>query len=782
MRFNLEGLTVYFPYEYIYPEQYRYMLELKRALDARGHCLLEMPTGTGKTITLLSLITSYQLAHKEVGKLIYCTRTVPEMEKVLAELAELIEYRAKYLGRGPGFNEILALGLSSRKNLCIHPRVAEEGSRESVDAGCRRLTASWVRERAADRVSRGTTEGGGEEDGGSESAVGDIELCDYFEGHERAGVEALLPPGVYTLSDLRDFGRKRGWCPYFLARHMMAFANVVVYNYQYMIDPKVSQMVSRELEKECIVVFDEAHNIDNVCIEALSVNLRKQTLEAAGRNLGKLSNSIRRAREADAARLQTEYNRLVAGLVAQGALRGGEDWLANPALPADVVQETVPGNIRRAEHFMGFLHRFLAFLRDKMASPVITSQTPQVFLHELQERVQVDAKTLKFCYDRLSSLLKTLEITNTDEFTPIQLVADFATLVGTYAKGFAIIMEPYDERLPQVPDPVLQLSCLDASLAMKPVFSKFQSVVITSGTLSPIDLYPRILNFNPVAIQSFQMTLTRDCLCPVVVTRGADQMPMSTKFEMRGDPGVMRNYGRLLVDLSAVVPDGIVAFFVSYRYMDQIIAKWHDMGILQEIMQHKLIFIETQDVVETTLALDNFRRACDSGRGAVFLSVARGKVAEGIDFDRHYGRAVVMFGVPYQYTLSRILRARLEYLRETFQIKEADYLAFDAVRQAAQCVGRVIRSKADYGMMIFADKRYQRHDKRDKLPQWITRHLKEAHMNLSTDMMVHVAREFLRAMAQPYDRGAVGKSLLSEAALAALDAAGGLDGAGAAGA
>ena len=73
-------------------------------------------------------------------------------------------------------------------------------------------------------------------------------------------------------------------------------------------------------------------------------------------------------------------------------------------------------------------------------------------------------------------------------------------------------------------------------------------------------------------------------------------------------------------------------------------------------MAVKLVFIETTDVVETTLALDNFRRACDCGRGAVFFSVARGKVAEGIDFDRHYGRAVVMFGVPYQYTLSRILR------------------------------------------------------------------------------------------------------------------------------
>jgi DNA excision repair protein ERCC-2 len=43
---------------------------------------------------------------------------------------------------------------------------------------------------------------------------------------------------------------------------------------------------------------------------------------------------------------------------------------------------------------------------------------------------------------------------------------------------------------------------------------------------------------------------------------------------------------------------------------------------------------DMQDVVETTLALDNYRKACDSGRGAVFFSIARGKVAEGIDFDR----------------------------------------------------------------------------------------------------------------------------------------------------
>jgi DNA excision repair protein ERCC-2 len=148
------------------------------------------------------------------------------------------------------------------------------------------------------------------------------------------------------------------------------------------------------------------------------------------------------------------------------------------------------------------------------------------------------------------------------------------------------------------------------------------------------------------------------------------------------------------------------------RYMEDTVTKWKEVGVLKQILRNKLIFIETKDIVETTLALDNYRRACDSGRGAVFFSVARGKVAEGVNFEHHYGRAVVMFGIPYQYTQSRVLRARLEYLEQKFQVKHSDFLTFDAMRQTAQCMGRVIRSKKDYGVMIFADKRYGRYDKR----------------------------------------------------------------------
>lgn len=81
-----------------------------------------MPTGTGKTISLLALIVSYQAAKGDSRKLVYCSRTVTEIEKVVEEVRRLIAYRVQELG--PSAANYLCLALSSRKNLCIHPGVA----------------------------------------------------------------------------------------------------------------------------------------------------------------------------------------------------------------------------------------------------------------------------------------------------------------------------------------------------------------------------------------------------------------------------------------------------------------------------------------------------------------------------------------------------------------------------------------------------------------------------------------------------------------------------------
>ena len=260
MIFWLDGLQVYFPYDRIYNEQYLYMRSLKQALDAGGHALLEMPTGTGKTVCLLSLITSYQLANPSAGKLVYCTRTVPEMNHCMEELATVLSYRSEMLkqqeqennvtagpdsmdvedtvggnvesmaslsssspppakkkvrrvynrrkkppmgpisdGRGAGGSGLLALCLSSRRNMCVHERVMAESDREAVDAACRNMTASWVIE-------------------ANEKRPGSMETCSYYDNFRAAGESTTMPSGVYDLEELQKWGKQRGWCPYYLTR------------------------------------------------------------------------------------------------------------------------------------------------------------------------------------------------------------------------------------------------------------------------------------------------------------------------------------------------------------------------------------------------------------------------------------------------------------------------------------------------------------------------------------------------------------------------------------
>lgn len=695
--------------------------------------------------------------YPEQRKLIYCSRTVPEIEKALAELKRLMAYRAKYNkaanmvnadgnsmevdGEDEGkMEEILALGLSSRKNMCIHPVVSQQRKGKVVDAMCRDMTSAWACKK-------------GREDPGS------VTLCDYHEELGKLEPGHLVPPGVWTIEEVKEYGRERGVCPYFAIRRMMPFCDIIIYSFHYLLDPKVADQVSKEMSKDAIVVFDEAHNIDNVCIESLSIDLTRPTLDNAYRCINQLAEKVDEVKKADSSKLQDEYTRLVEGLQQQSDDREAETFLANPVLPTDLLQEAVPGNIRRAEHFLAFLRRFVEYLKTRMRVLHVVAETPASFLQHLKEITFIERKPLRFCAERLRMLVQTLELTRIDEYSSLQTVAFFATLVSTYDKGFLLILEPFETENATVPNPIFHFTCLDASLAIAPVFERFSSVIITSGTISPLDMYPKMLKFDTVCQESYTMTLTRQCFLPLVVTRGSDQVAISSRFEVRNDPSVVRNYGNILIEYAKCVPDGVVAFFPSYLYMESIVAAWHDMGILDEVWKHKLVFVETPDAPETSIALENFRRACDNGRGAILLSVARGKVSEGIDFDHNYGRAVIMFGVPYQYTESRILKARLEFLRDNFRIKENDFLTFDAMRHAAQCVGRVLRGKSDYGLMVFADKRFARADKRAKLPKWIAQYIQPVCNNLSMDMAIVESKRFMRSMGQPYPAGKNGISL-----------------------
>lgn len=81
-----------------------------------------------------------------------------EIEKALEELKALMKFRSEKLGF---VEEFRALGLSSRKNLCLHPSVKKEKSGTIVDARCRALTAGFIKE----KKERGE----------------DVDLCEYHE-------------------------------------------------------------------------------------------------------------------------------------------------------------------------------------------------------------------------------------------------------------------------------------------------------------------------------------------------------------------------------------------------------------------------------------------------------------------------------------------------------------------------------------------------------------------------------------------------------------------------
>jgi Rad3-related DNA helicase len=110
----------------------------------------------------------------------------------------------------------------------------------------------------------------------------------------------------------------------------MQYCNVVIFSYHYLLDPKIAERVSKDFSKDCIVVFDEAHNIDNVCIESLSTDITEDSLRKATRGAQNLENKISQMRDTDQQQLQNEYEKLVQGLRDADEARQEDAFMANP--------------------------------------------------------------------------------------------------------------------------------------------------------------------------------------------------------------------------------------------------------------------------------------------------------------------------------------------------------------------------------------------------------------------------------------------------------------------
>ena len=743
---DIDGLKVIFPYKNPYPEQIEYMTQMKLALDATGPCVLEMPSGTGKTVCILSLIISYMSQNDEVGPLVYCTRTIPELEQGIAELKNVHKTRLSLSDSNYDKN-FLGIALSARINLCIHPEASEQNSKAEVDSLCVRKTIPWSETR-----------------------------CDFFDH------ELLRPrPGVYGLSDLKQFSYHNGICPYYLSRRLVREANVIMGSFAYALDPGASEILFKAIPKSAIVVFDEAHNIDDVCCEYLSTYLDTNIIEKAAQSLDAGQKIAREIRQREQARLQNAFEKLKEGLEKEKndiGTRETLEILSHPMLPAHVLDKAMPSSLQNFDDFIDNARKLIRFfaafikgiekpeggtvlndtlnqaasiyLKDDDGDEIslldkqIECYTTQQVIAAIKEKCDIDENILLNMPPRFSKFLSKNKVPDIDTYQPLISALDFGKYIAECNYGYTVFVELTPE------GPLIQLNCLDPKIAFRAAQSHFSRIVITSGTLSPLPNYPLLLGFEPVSMVDFTMSFSRRCLLPIIVTQGDDKTPLSSSFRLRSNPKVAKNYGELLLRYCQLVPDGIICFFPSYVYLKLVFNTWYESGLIKEVMQYKLVFLETPSTEETSIAFENYRKSIENGRGALFLGVARGRISEGIDFSDHYGRCVLLFGLPVRNTMSMLVQTRAEFVETEYGMDRHEFLLFDAMRAASQCVGRLLRSKNDYGIVVMADKRYAREQLRTQLPHWIKQFLNDNKTTASIEQAVEQTSQFLLQMAQPF--------------------------------
>ncbi|KAK8955380.1 DNA repair helicase UVH6 [Platanthera guangdongensis] len=143
--------------------------------------------------------------------------------------------------------------------------------------------------------------------------------------------------------------------------------------------------------------------------------------------------------------------------------------------------------------------------------------------------------------------------------------------------------------------------------------------------------------------------------------------------------------GRLIANLVAIIPEGIVVFFSSFEYQGQVYNTWQSAGIIQKILKKKRLFREPRNSTDVEAVLNEYKECIESSSsisksdpgisGAILLAVVGGKISEGINFSDGMGRCVVMVGLPYPSLFDVELSERIKHIERLGGTPEAAFTA-----------------------------------------------------------------------------------------------------------
>lgn len=109
--------------------------------------------------------------------------------------------------------------------------------------------------------------------------------CKYY-GNVQSGIYQLKSSNC-TIADIEDLGRigkMENACPYYIAKKMVADADIVFMPYNYLFDPKIRNANNIDLQN-AIVIIDEAHNVESMCEENACTFIRSSNIGIAIRDM-----------------------------------------------------------------------------------------------------------------------------------------------------------------------------------------------------------------------------------------------------------------------------------------------------------------------------------------------------------------------------------------------------------------------------------------------------------------------------------------------------------------
>ncbi|RFU73957.1 chromosome transmission fidelity 1 [Trichoderma arundinaceum] len=528
---------------------------------------------------------------------------------------------------------------------------------------------------------------------------------------------ATLP----DIEDLHQMGKSLSVCPYYASRVALPGAEIITLPYPLLLQQSAREALGIKLNGN-VVIIDEAHNILDAISNVHAAELQLSDLRRGRQMLGVYVKRFGKKLKG--------VNRVNVGRVGR-VIDGLSEWLEGALKLKGEHGIVDPNDLTK--------HKGI----------------DQINIYELIQYIQES----KLAY-KIESYVAHVE--NEDESknlgpskagTPVlhALVSFLIALTNLSSEGRIF----YEKAQGATADVKLTYLLLSPTHAFSSIASTARAVILAGGTMSPFQdykdqLFPT-LDTAKVTSLSCGHVIPPDNLCVwTLASSHSESPPFEFSFKHRGDREMMARLGLAILNVCNIVPDGVVVFFPSYGYLDEVVGVWQQrqdgsspQTTWDRLQARKSIFRDAKgessdDVLrDYSQAILGARPTGDKHTGALLLSVVGGKMSEGINFSDRLGRCVIVIGLPYPNIASPDWKAKLEYIESTSearltkegqsrvgaaaQAKQAarDFYENACMRAVNQSIGRAIRHRGDYAAIILVDRRYGTDRIRSKLPGWI---------------------------------------------------------------